>query len=107
MYVYKKYFFKNRILFGYTFHLTKILLVFEIPRKVIKKLQKIKIKISILFENKLLKMVMKQEVEVYQQEEIENHEILCELFDWPEVNKSQSLKTVKLFSHGKRVTFSF
>ena len=84
--------------------MTKILLVFESPAK---SDQKIKIKISILFENKLLKMVMKQEVEVYQQEEIENHEILCELFDWPEVNKSQSLKTVKLFSHGKRVTFSF
>ena len=76
----------------------------KVPRKVIKKF---KIKIRILFENKLVKMVMKQEVEVYQQEEIENHEILSELFDWPEVNKSQSLKTVKLFSHGKRVTFSF
>ena len=84
--------------------MTTILLVFESPAK---SDQKIKIKIPILFENKLLKMVMKQEVEGYQQEEIENHEILCELFDWPEVNKSQSLKTVKLFSHGKRVTFSF
>ena len=59
------------------------------------------------FENKVGKMVMKvkQEVEVYQQEEVENHELLRELFDWPEVNKSQSLKAVKLFSHGKRVTF--
>ena len=52
-------------------------------------------------------MKVKQEVEVYQQEEVENHELLRELFDWPEVNKSQSLKAVKLFSHGKRVTFSF
>ena len=46
-------------------------------------------------------VVIKQEK--YENETVENHELLGELFNWPDVYKGQSLTQVNLFSHGKKV----
>ena len=46
-------------------------------------------------------VVIKQEK--YENETVQNHELLGELFNWPDVYKGQSLTQVHLFSHGKKV----